>query len=1034
MQKLPVKSTERKVVHNNLVTTYDRKVDLGSNAASLASSSTKAKTILKIILIIVSIAAGTAVCTTTIYFVFLKKEEVVEGSDSSSGNNQQTTVTREKSLKVMGNVIQNYQCTDIITNCKECKEVYENDENNENRVLAAKEKPGEEEESPNALSSIECTSCNEGYYPIYVEDIILFCNKLCDTGEGKMCKTCHAENQNQCGTCNDGYYLPTDDMRKFECKKCSDLIENCEECYGSKSTIECTACKNNYFLSREKNRCEPLCEVGSGNLCQTCNTETNKCATCNSGYYLPTDEENQLQCKRCSDINDKCLECHGTKTSVKCLSCKSGYIPFYNNNNEIEECNLPCETGYGNLCKTCDNEKNQCSSCNEGYYLPTDDKFKLQCKKCTDIVKNCNDCHGELNSVTCDSFEGGDQKKCGPICQTGINELCLTCDYDLNQCATCNIGYYLPTNSPYKLTCNRCDYLIDHCRDCYGSLSSITCTKCYDNYILSNNACTLPQQTQMCEIGPDEKCLTCNQEKCATCNEGYYLPTDDELKVRCKKCSVDGCRYCHGTKYSDICTECFSPLTPFYENSQIIRCSNSKCTTGPNEKCLTCDRDKDICGSCNPGYYLPTDSPTKLECQKCSVENCAVCSGTMSHNVCTPCKDGFTPIIEDGFIIQCKQTCRIGPEELCKTCHPTEPICASCNPGYVLEYGVCKLRYTYRATYLNEYPMEKVKIQAEFSHFIKAMIVDGEELNQTKFTQYYYFPEVRVHEVYVLLEIPIQFEGYDQLFYYCEKMQTIKFTPLFNTSHVSSMNLFFGGCSNLISVDMSVFDVRKVVRMESMFALCEKLTSIDLSNFEPKNLVDISNMFSRCYTLTSIDLSKFNAPKLANAGAAFAHCYSITSMDLSYIKSFAWHIMDSLFLNCKNLQSVNLANLYTDTLTKTGSMFKNCGALTSVDFSSFITKKLKYMSSMFEGCASLTSINLWHFVTPDVSEISSLFKGCTNLKYINMASATYKYGSNIYEGVPNGGTIIVNPLVIANAEKWLKSKDWNIIEATEYKK
>ena len=202
MQNIPVKSTERKVVHNNLVTTYARN-DLASNATGLAASTTKAKTILKVILIIVSIAAGTAVCTSTIYFVFLKKEEVVEGSDSSSGNEgqQNSVVTKEKSLKLMGNVIKNYKCTDIITNCRECKEVYENDEK---RNLASKEKEVEEEESPNPLSSIECTSCNEGYYPIYVEDIILFCNKVCDVGEGKMCKTCHTENQNQCGTCNSG--------------------------------------------------------------------------------------------------------------------------------------------------------------------------------------------------------------------------------------------------------------------------------------------------------------------------------------------------------------------------------------------------------------------------------------------------------------------------------------------------------------------------------------------------------------------------------------------------------------------------------------------------------------------------------------------------------------------------------------------------------------------------------------------------------------------------------------------------------------
>ena len=57
------------------------------------------------------------------------------------------------------------------------------------------------------------------------------------------------------------------------------------------------------------------------------------------------------------------------------------------------------------------------------------------------------------------------------------------------------------------------------------------------------------------------------------------------------------------------------------------------CETGENEKCLTCDLEKDICSSCNKGYFLPEDDTSKLTCQKCP-ENCVNCFGTKSNATC----------------------------------------------------------------------------------------------------------------------------------------------------------------------------------------------------------------------------------------------------------------------------------------------------------------------------------------------------------------------------------------------------------------
>ena len=969
MRQLPIKSTERNADNNNQT---DNISDISAPPVN-----TKAREILKIVLISVSVIVGIVVCTTVIYFGFLKKSDD-ENTTNNSGNS-------EKFVKTQKSRAAN-RCSDVLANCKECKEI------TITRNLAVRPLPIDTTPVDNdVVSSVVCTACSNNYYPIYNEDnIIIFCNKICETGDADFCKTCDEIKQCQCGTCNYGYYLPTDDFVKSKCKKCDDLIEHCEECYGSKKSIICKKCNSNYFLNTEKNICEPLCQTGPDNNCKTCSKETNKCDSCNSGYYLPTDDE-EKKCKKCSDINDKCEECHGTKTSVKCLKCKTGYSPFYDENNEILECNNHCVANYGEFCKQCNYDKNRCISCNKGYYLPTDDFYKLKCKKCTDVVTNCNECHGTLNTITCDEFIDENinitvpPTKCGWNCETGLNEKCLTCNEENNQCSTCNNGYYLPTDDKVKLECKKCSNLVENCIECYGSTYSITCTKCLNDYTLIYD---------------------------------QYLKT-----YRCKSI--------YEVEETEKQEEKQEIEETIKENPPVI----PECVTGTGEKCLTCDYSKGICNSCNDGYYLPTDDEEKTKCKKCSVENCQICEGTINSNICKQCLPNFTPIYENNQIIQCRagnDKCQIGPDELCTKCHETKDnYCVGCNLGYILDDGKCILNYSFRATYFSESPYEKVYIINGFSNYITKLIVDGEEVQPTG--MYYNFPEPKIHEVYVLIKIPPQFASYDELFYNLKNLLSIHFTPLFNTSNVESMILMFGQCFSLNYINVDVFDTRKVVYMDKMFTNCRKLTSIDITNFNTTKAVGMSEMFSGCWSLTSIDLSKLYSPKLTDASVMFAHCHSLTSIDLSNIKSLSLRLVEQLFDDCPKLKYINLKNVYTDQVQKMSWMFRNCSSLTSLDLSIFSTKSLEEMISMFEGCTSLTSIDMWQFKTNKVSGMNHLFRGCSNLKYINMASSTNNYRTDIFEGVPNDGTIIVHPTRITNAQTYLSAKGWNIVEATEYK-
>ena len=497
MQKLPIRSTERNNKNNN-------KLEIKKDELNVIPVKTKVKTSLKVILIILSIVVGIGVCIIIIYFAFFAKKSE---ENIYNKNNSFFYAEIEKSNKITKNTKIPYKCTDIITNCKECQEInirisYNSTENNESDSINKENA---------SLSSIICTSCNSGFYPINNENnLTIFCNKKCEIGNYELCKTCDSENQNQCGECNNGFYIPLDDMLKSKCKKCSDLIENCEECDGTKNSIKCKKCSDNYFLSMDKNICMPLCKTGEYNYCKTCNEEKNECNTCNKGYYLPSDEDDKSKCKKCSDINDKCEECDGTKNNVKCISCKSGYIPFYNENNEILECNPLCEIGEKDSCKTCDYKNNKCSSCNEGYYLPTDDLYKLKCKKCTDIVKNCNKCYGEINSVICEDFnKENNRNNCIFKCQTGPKEKCLSCDINKDICNSCNIGYYIPKDSEMKLECKKCS--LENCQICEGTIDLNHCTSCINGFSPIYKDGKIFECKQTCETTPEYKKKLCSE-------------------------------------------------------------------------------------------------------------------------------------------------------------------------------------------------------------------------------------------------------------------------------------------------------------------------------------------------------------------------------------------------------------------------------------------------------------------------------------------------------------------------------------------
>ena len=157
---------------------------------------------------------------------------------------------------------------------------------------------------------------------------------------------------------------------------------------------------------------------------------------------------------------------------------------------------------------------------------------EIACKN----FNNCEKCSGSVETLVCTKCKKGYQlinNICMiPKCTIGENEKCLSCNIDPekeNECSECNEGYYLPMNSTDKTKCSKC--MMIGCEKC----DDIQCIYCRQNYFtIINDTWNIVSCNLTCELGKDDKCLTCDTskrfpmdpiipKKCRSCNNGYKL-------------------------------------------------------------------------------------------------------------------------------------------------------------------------------------------------------------------------------------------------------------------------------------------------------------------------------------------------------------------------------------------------------------------------------------------------------------------------------------------------------------------------------
>ena len=111
-----------------------------------------------------------------------------------------------------------------------------------------------------------------------------------------------------------------------------------------------------------------------------------------------------------------------------------------------------------------------------------------------------------------------------------------------------------------------------------------------------------------------------------------------------------------------------------------------------------------------------------------------------------------------------------------------------------------------------------------------------------------------VKEVYFLDEIaPVSTANWYREGYSLTKIDGFE---KLDTSNVTSMQLMFGNCNYLETVDLSHFDTRRVENLEDMFGKCFNMHAIDLSAFDTSSVTNMHELFYGCEGLNSLTLGE----------------------------------------------------------------------------------------------------------------------------------------------------------------------------------
>lgn len=230
---------------------------------------------------------------------------------------------------------------------------------------------------------------------------------------------------------------------------------------------------------------------------------------------------------------------------------------------------------------------------------------------------------------------------------------------------------------------------------------------------------------------------------------------------------------------------------------------------------------------------------------------------------------------------------------------------------------------------------------------------------------------------------------------------------------------FFMGCSRLESVKLE-----NGMSAGGTNAFTQSMTGVGKITRLPKmnitsTVTNIHNLLSGCSGLLSVDVSGWDISNVTRKDGLFQSCSTLQSLDLPGFVTSKDTSLYSFFYNCTCLRSVNMSGWDTTNVTTMQGMFRSCRSIgPSISFpSGFVTSKVTSMKEMFNDCSVLVSLDLTSFDTSSVTAFDGIFQNCTMLESVDISTwdcSAMTSADNIFVGDTKLATIIGSKTVASD--------------------
>lgn len=219
-----------------------------------------------------------------------------------------------------------------------------------------------------------------------------------------------------------------------------------------------------------------------------------------------------------------------------------------------------------------------------------------------------------------------------------------------------------------------------------------------------------------------------------------------------------------------------------------------------------------------------------------------------------------------------------------------------------------------------------------------------------------------------------------------EEKSLIRSVKFGSTVQPQSMNVWFRGCTNLTSIDVTGLDLSKCTGLWGTFKGCSSLASIDVSAWNLSKAETVSQIFDSCTSLTTLDVSRWQTGTVRSFSRMFEGCERITRLDVASWDMSGAKTIRYMFSKCKTLNNIDVSNWNVSNVGNFVGIFDSCSSLEHIDVSGWDTSSA-YNSffGMFRDCAVLQELDLSGWDVRNIKEMDNLFSRCNSIRTIDLS-------------------------------------------------